>query len=90
MSENGHKPTLLIMSLTKKWKPKTKFFFHCRLVKSFQGLNSSLAQSGKESYVVGETTEICLILGRFSSTMYSHTGSESVNTFRAGVRYIRT
>jgi len=31
MSQNGHKPTTLMTSLTKNLKPKFKFFFHYRL-----------------------------------------------------------
>jgi len=30
-AKNGQKPALLMTSLTKKTKPKTKIFFHCRL-----------------------------------------------------------
>jgi len=48
MSQNGQKTTSLMTSLTKNTKPKvTKSFFSLqtrKLTKSFEGLNSFLAQ----------------------------------------------
>ena len=48
-----------------------------RLAKSFEGLNSSLAQSA-EGLAVGKTTEISLVFLRFPSMIYLYTGSQGV------------
>jgi len=51
MSQNGPKTTSLMTSLAKNLQPPTKNFFQVqsrRLTKSFDGLNSSLAQSEEE------------------------------------------
>jgi len=50
MGQNGQKPTSLMTSLKKKKKPKPKIFSleTQRLAQSFEGLNSSLAQSLEE------------------------------------------
>jgi len=49
--QNGQKSTLLTTSLTTKRSPKPNIFFSLlirRLAKSFEGLNSSLAQLAEE------------------------------------------
>jgi len=61
MSQKGQKPTSLMASLTKNLKPKNETFFSLQtrsLAESFEGLNSSLAQSAKE-LCVDEATENC-------------------------------
>jgi len=65
MSKNGPKTTLLRTSLTKYPQPPTKNFFQVQtisLAESFNGLNSSLAQSAEELKL--------LVLGRFPGTIY--------------------
>jgi len=49
MSLKGQKPTPLMTSLTKKLETQNQFFFKLqtrRPAECFEGLNSSLAQSG--------------------------------------------
>jgi len=49
MSQNGLKPTSLMMSLTKNLKPKIYFSLQTRrLAEYFESLNSSLAQLAEE------------------------------------------
>jgi len=62
--------------LTQKQKPKTKNFFiaESQTLRVWTTLQCNLLRS----YAVGKTTEICLILGRFPSTMYLCTGNQDV------------
>jgi len=57
MSQNGQKPTSLMMFLTKNLKPKICSFIARRLIESFEGLNSSLARLAEELYTVVKTRE---------------------------------
>jgi len=82
MSQNGQKPTSLMTSLTKNDNPQNLFSLQTRrLAKSFEGLNSSPAQSAEELCCWQGNLKL-RVLGQFPTTNISYPGTERVKNSR--------
>jgi len=81
LSQNGQKPTPFTMTPIKKTKPKTKNFFSVRTrrpAKSFEGLDSSLAQSASKLWSCIKWYEISGSMHDFKVRIYLYTDSQLV------------